>query len=193
MKRFIRFFCRPIAVVFFILAIALIWFWVRSYETAERVHGRAWAKESFLIASKQGRTTWLWFTSHGHDQWWQWETRSFPADDEMSFPVGPVRQYESRAGFGRIENPIYFVMPSTIQNADGTQMMMLGAATATLRGSGLIVPFWFLVLSLLLLAILLSSNRIWQFGMRRLLLIVTVVGLVLALMTVLDSNQPAPR
>lgn len=187
---------RSIAVICFLLAIFSTWLWVRSYETADRVHGRAWEKESFLIGSKEGRTVWYWFTSHGHEQWWQWECRSYRVDDELSFPVGPIRQYQSRVGFGKMGPAFYFVMSPNQRLADGTTVTLWGAATATLNGNGLIIPFWFVVLSLLLIGVLFSADKPWRFSLRRMLLVVAVVAAVLALGSVLDPdevvNSPPP-
>lgn len=106
------------------LVIGLITLWARSYYAADRLHGRAKGKESFLVASKQGRLVFLWFTSHGHPGWWKSETRSYPVDDAMSFPVGDVRQYERIQGFGMIHRPIYHVMPPVIEKPDGTRIIV---------------------------------------------------------------------
>lgn len=61
----------------------------------------------------------------------------------MAFPAGPVSHYVNAIGFGAIENPIYFVMRPTYTTPKGVTVHIFGAATASLNGSGVIVPFWF--------------------------------------------------
>ena len=91
--------------------------------------------------------------------------RRYPAGDVMSFPVGDVRQYEKALGFGIIRQPIYFVMRPTQETPQGT-IELCGASSARLRGSGVIVPYWFLVLmtvmvpGLILLAMASHNHRI---------------------------------
>lgn len=176
------------ALAIFLLAVAagLLVFWFRSYASADRLHGRAWGRQSFIVASKQGRLTFLWFTWHGAPNWWQWGMHTHPVDDELSFPAGDVRQYENAAGFGLVHNPIYFVMRSTYQAEDGTTVSVWGAATATLRGSGLIVPYWFPILATSLAGLPLIKKRPRQFGIRSLLLLMTLVAVVLGLAIILD-------
>jgi hypothetical protein len=170
---------------------ALVALWVRSYDHADRVHGRFWERDSFLIASKQGRVTAVAFRWHGAPNWWKWGVRSFAVDDEMSFPVGSVRQYESGLGFGVIRNPTYMVMRSTFETPEGATILISGAAVATLRGSGVIVPYWFLVLVAGLLGMALRLERPWRYTTRSLLIAITLVAVILGLAAALD-NRPAP-
>lgn len=88
------------------------------------------------------------FEWHGADNSWTWDVRTHAANDIMSFPVGDVRQHVNRLGFGIIRRPTYFVMNPVQQTPQGP-MHVWGAATATLNGSGIAVPFW---LPLLLIA-----------------------------------------
>lgn len=177
---------RYCATAFFVVVCALlIALWVRSYQTADRLHGRIWFPESFLLAAKEGSVTLVVLRWHGAANWWQWEIQSYSVDDEMSFPVGPVDQYESALRFGWITNPIYMVMPSTQTLADGSQVSMWGAATATLRGGGPIVPFWFLVVLCGVLAAVPWFKPAWRFSLRTLLIVITLVALVLGLVVAL--------
>jgi hypothetical protein len=171
--------------------VVLVALWVRSYDMADRVHGRFWDRNSFLVASKQGRITAVAFHWHGAPNWWTWGIRSFAVGDEMSFPVGSVRQYESALGFGMVRNPPYMVMRSTFETPEGATILISGAAMATLRGSGVIVPYWFLLLVAGLLGIALRLERPWRYTTRSLLIAITLVALVLGLATGLD-NRPAP-
>jgi hypothetical protein len=160
--------------------------WIRSYHSADRLHGRFWERHSFLVASKEGRLIAVAFQSHGAPGWWKWETRSYPVNDELSFPFGSVRQYESALGFGWIVQPAYMVMRSTRTLQDGTQISLFGAAIASLNGSGLIVPYWFLVLMTAALAFTLKLKWPLRFSIRGLFVAVTMVAIVLGLVSVLD-------
>jgi hypothetical protein len=182
---------RAVSVLSLATAAALVALWYRSYDHADRVHGRFWERNSFLIASKQGRVTAVAFRWHGAPNWWQWGVHSFAVDDEMSFPVGTVRQYESGLGFGTISNPTYMVMRSTFETPEGATILISGAAVATLRGSGIIVPYWFLVLVAGLLAIVVTLERPWRYTTRSLLIAFTLVAIVLGLSAGLD-NKPDP-
>lgn len=165
---------RAIAICFvtscFLICLFLGGMWNRSYRHADRLHGRLSGMESFLIASKQGAVAFLWFTSHGNDNWWQWEIRNYSTSDEMSFPVGDVHQYQRRLGFGVLKDPIYFVMRPVQNGWD-----LGGAASATLRGSGLIVPYWFLTSLFGLIGVISYCRRAQQFGLRTMMLIVTAI------------------
>ena len=100
-------------------------------------------------------------------------------DDELSFPVGPVEQYQKILGFGWLDQPMYMVMRSTQTLPDGSSISMWGAATATLAGSGPIVPYW-----LLILLAWCSGTLPWlsiRFGLRSLLVVLTLVAVVLGL------------
>ena len=188
LKKVLKIARRLFAIACLVLGLVSIWFWFQSYESADRLHGRLWGRQACLLASKEGRIVWLWFQAPGHDKFWLNSKHSYPTDDEMSFPVGPIRQYESGAGFGIIENPIYQVMPSTQTIADGTTVQFFGASVMTLRTTGLIVPYWFLVIVLLAIALLMIGHRVWQFGLRKMLLLFALVGVVLALSSWLDGT-----
>lgn len=127
-----------------VLGVLLAGLWVRSYVAADRVHARLGGRRSLIVAVKQGHVVVVGFMWHGSRNGWRWDVRSYSLDDELSFPVGPVRQYTAALGFGVIRRPLYMVMRSTRQTPRGP-VMMFGAATATLRGWGVIVPLWFLV------------------------------------------------
>ena len=119
--------------------------WARSYSSADRIHGRLWRRASFLIASKQGR---LVASPGGDPKWWNWEFRSYSVDDELSFPVGPIHQYESTLGIGWIKNPFYSAMRSTQILPDGTKVRVLGAATETFQGHAVQISHWLVALAL---------------------------------------------
>jgi hypothetical protein len=171
--------------------VALIVVWERSYHHADRLHGKLWGCESFLIASKQGRITAIAFRWHGAANWWTFGIHTFAVDDEMSFPVGSVRQYESAAGFGIIRNPVYMVMRSTFETPEGATILISGAAVATLRGSGVIVPYWLLVLASGLSGIAAWSEHPCRYSTRTMLVAYTFVAVVLGFVAALD-RAPEP-
>jgi hypothetical protein len=176
---------RTLTILLLVIGAALAGLWLRSYKTADRLHGRLWGRHSFVIASKQGRLTTVGFLSHAPPGWWKWETRSYPADDDMSFPAGDVKQYDNWLGFGTIRNPIYFVMRPVQEMPDGTTMHFWGAATATLRGSGVIIPYW-LLLGLTVLAVAALRVRRWRYSLRTLFIVVTLLALLLGLMKLMQ-------
>jgi hypothetical protein len=162
-----------------IACLLLIVLWVRSYRIADRLHGRFWVGEEFLLASKEGRVAAVVLHWHGTANWWPWKVVSYPVNDELSFPVGSVQQYVKRFGFGWLDRPEYMVMRSKQQRPDGSTFTLFGAATATLNGAGPIVPYWLLIL-------LTSSCAIgpWikkQFSLRTLLIATTLIAVVLGL------------
>jgi hypothetical protein len=162
-----------------IAGLLLVALWARSYETADRLHGRFWGRHAFLLASKEGRVAAVALRWHGAPNWWRWGTISYPVDDELSFPLGPVRQYENALGFGWLHRPIYMVMRSTQTLPDGTSVMVFGAATATLQGTGPIIPYWFLVLLTCACAAAPWIRK--RFSLRTLLITVTLVAVGLGL------------
>ena len=178
------------SVVCFAAGVVLIALWVRSYYEADRIHGR-FGDRSFIIASKQGRVTGVGFRWRGAPSWWQWGLHTYAVDDEMSFPVGSVRQYESAWGFGAMTDPMYMVTRSTFETPEGATILISGAAVATLWGSAVIVPFWLLVLLAAVLGVGLRLERPWRYTMRGLLLAVTFFAILFGLIAGLD-NGPDP-
>ena|SRR5688572_15265326 len=177
--------------VCFAMCGVLIALWVRSYHDADRIHGPLWQR-SFLVASKQGRITAVAFRRWpGDADAWTLGFHTFPVDDEMSFPLGSVRQYEATLGFGSIANPTYMLTRSTFETPPGATILISGAAVLTLRGSGVLVPFWFLVLVSAILGVALRMKRPWRYTTRSLLIAFTFVAMLLGLVAWLD-NSPDP-
>ena len=61
-------------------------------------------------------------------------------------------------------------------------------AVATLRGSGIVVPYWFLVLLCGLAATALQLERPWRYTTRSLFIAFTFVAIVLGLVAKLDRG-----
>jgi hypothetical protein len=165
--------------------------WVRSFSHADRLHGRLWGRGAFLLGSKEGRVVIAGFRSHGHPAWWRWGVHTFPVDDALSFPVGPVRQYERKLGVGWIQNPLYFVMRPEQRRPDGTTVIFFGAATATLQGTALLVPHWLIALVTASSILFLVRGR--RFSLRAFLLWVTIVMVILGAAASGDQDREAPK
>ncbi len=122
-----------VAALSLVLCVGTAALWARSYDYGDRLHGRLWRKQSFLIASKQGQILIVGFRWHRADNLWTWEVRTHAANDPMSFPIIDPRQCVNRLGFGIIRRPTYFVTYPAQQTPQGE---------ATLNGSCIVVPFW---------------------------------------------------
>jgi hypothetical protein len=179
---------KPVSALCVLACVALLALWVRSYHHADRVHGRLSEQNSFLLASKQGRVTAVAFRWDRVPDWWNAGFRTFAVNDEMSFPVGSVRRHEAGLGFGRIRDPMYMVTRSTFETPEGATILISGAAVATLRGSGILVPYWCLMLLSGLAGIALQLERPWRYTTRSLLIAFTFVAIVLGLVASLDQG-----
>ena len=182
---------RIAASVFFgAMTVALCVLWVRSYWQADQYHVRFWDRREALAASKSGRMI---FISHRslHRTAWRFLHISYPVDDELSFPVGPIEDLQSIAGFGIISQPKFNVIrsnPSVRYYAPfyfGPQNAQIGMAIQVptqLYGDGIMVPFWCLALVnvSLVLATAISSTAA-RFSLRTLLIVTTLVAVVLGL------------
>ncbi len=168
-----------------ILVTGLTWF--RSYSAADRLHGRIWGRASFLLGSKQGRIVAIGFRSHGHPNWWKWEILSYESDDALSFPVGPVQQYETALGVGWLRNPLYFVMPPVQELPDGTSVMFMGAASATLSGQGILIPHW--LMALILITAFATTITKFRASLRGLFLWLTIVAVLLGLAAAAEQRK----
>jgi hypothetical protein len=169
-------------------ACKLVALWVRSYRFADQWPGPIWRNSTYLVASKQGCLTALLLRPHGAPGWWLRQYRSVPVGDELSFPGGDMRYYKSTIGFGWIRNPHYSVMRSTQTLPDGSTIMLLGAASATLRGGGPVIPYWFLVSLVALFGSLSFLQWPPRFSIRGLLIAITIVSMILALASILDRS-----
>jgi hypothetical protein len=163
-----------------VACVALVAMWVRSFETAEQWPRRT-SDRMYLVASKQGRVAFLTFEPHGVPVWWERQHRSLPVVDELSFPRGDLRRDGTNLGFSWVQNPIYSVMRSTQTLPDGRQIMIMGAATAGLRGGGPIMPYWFLVLAVAAFGGLATLKWPPRFRLRGMFVAMTVVAVVLGL------------
>lgn len=163
-----------------ILSIATLilgYFWWRSRTCADRLHGKIPGTDCFILASKQSTLTFFVFRQHGHPEWWQWETLSYPVDDELSFPSGDPSRSGRFGGVAIIGDQHYAVMRSIQQSPDGQQIIMFGAASAWLHGSGITLHYWLLLLLTALPIPFLIIKPTWRFSLRTLMVVVTVVAL----------------
>ncbi|HEX2473149.1 MAG TPA: hypothetical protein VHK01_00300 [Lacipirellulaceae bacterium] len=186
-----------LSVLCIIACVALLIAWVRSYRMADRLHGRFWGRQSFVIASKQGCMMFVVHRWDGNPEVWRWQVITHGAADiAQSFPIGSVRAYEAGWGFGRIQRPLMaepFEPTSprhkvNVEFVDGLDVIVLRGPgpIPTLNGSGVIVPYWFLAFLVGGSAFALQTYRPWRYSLRGLLAAVTFVAILLSLIAVLD-------
>ena len=168
----------------------LLALWVRSYTYAERVHGWLAADRCFLVASTEGRVTLISFPPAFHPGHWPWELRKAPVDSEFAFPNSRTRIDEWGLGFGRISDPMYSLhvllsgdsstnaRPIDLQPARH-QYVQAYADFVIFHGTGLVVPYWSLVVSSVLNAFALWTVRTLRFSIRTLFVTVTLVAILL--------------
>lgn len=196
---------RIAAISFFVVAaVVTTVFWVRSYRYAERIHGWLSDQRCFVVASKQGRILAMSFPPAFHPAFWRWEIRRYPVKHRYSLPNEWQRKlWDSRFGFGIIHSYIYSLeqlwapprvaigspipIASDAPPSSAPRVIVSFANFVTFRGTGLIVPYWFLVSLFTANAIVLSLNRPWQFSLRRLFVFVTVVAVLLGLVAAIDN------
>lgn len=181
-----------------VTCVVLAALWMRSYQRADRMIGGAWGSHRLLVGTKQGRLVGVVF-DWPPDPLCVSGFTSYPVRDELSFPIGDARQYDAALGFTVLRRPQYMVGRSTFETPTGGTIYISGASSATLRGWGVSVPFWCLVLSTGIAAAALLRRQPWRFSIRGLLVAISVIAIVLGLVEVLDRpsknwqlDQPVP-
>jgi len=176
--------------------VLLIALWVRSNQISDRLHGRLWGSEAFLLSAKEGRLTTVVFSWNISRVRWEWETMSHPVGDELSFPVGRMDQHTSHLGFRWINRPTYNFDLSRDELDRGplvTSLMTKALVNSgvismkvplRLNGAGPQVPIWFLVVLTSALATLPWIRWTSRFTLRTLLIVTTLVAVVLGLIVV---------
>jgi hypothetical protein len=178
-------------------------FWVRSYRSADRLHGWLSDNRCFLIASKEGRVLAMSFPPAFHPQFWRWEIRQYPVNNPLAFPDNEVYKNASRLGFGIIRSAYYSLdqlfsaarrdanapFASDLAQSEWTssRVIVSYANFVTFRGMGLVVPYWFLVTFFIANAIALSLRRPLRFSLRGVFVVVTVVATLLGLVVVMNN------
>jgi len=186
-----------------VAAVVLTVFWVRSYRTAERLHGWVSSNRCFLIASKQGRVIATSFPPAFHPSFWTWEVRRYPVDHPRSFPDNSTLKRESHFGFGIIHRSYYSLdqlfgppqasallrMPieSEQPQPNNPPVIQAYANFVTLSGTGVIVPYWFLVFFFVANAGVLYRKHPWRFSLRDIFVAVTLIAVLLGLVAVIDN------
>ena len=176
-----------------VVALLLIVLWVRSNQISDRLHGRLWGSEAFLLSAKEGHITTVVFSWNISQVSWEWETMSQPVDDKFSFPVGTMDHYIWHLGFGWINRPTYnFDLTKYEINREPlvtgliTKALVYSGALSMklplrLNGAGPLVPIWFLVVLTSALATLPWIQWTSRFSLRTLLSATTLVAVVLGL------------
>jgi hypothetical protein len=183
-------------------SVVFVALWIRSYQRADQLHGRFWGRHCFIVASKQGRLT---LVSHRWDvqpDAWRWQVLSDPTGPTApAFPIGDMRMYESAFGFGLIQRPLmmppetpqHLRGPVVVEFVDSLDVIMLtGRGMTPLNGSGVIIPYWFLVLVAGVMTAVLLRRRRLSFSLRGLLLAFAFAAVLLGLIAILD-RAPIPR
>lgn len=89
--------------------LALIPMWMRSYHRGDEMCIGLWGDRAAIVASKQGRVIAVWINSTPVMQPKRWTFTTHSHDDGTSFPVGQMRDYEWKLGFGWIVRPDYLL------------------------------------------------------------------------------------
>ena len=173
----------------FVATIALVIMWPRSYRTADRLHCPLSATQSLAVASKQGRVVLVRYEQGKQPNQWQTGRYSHPITDNLTFPHGDVRQYESAFSFGFVERPVYAIPEMTfpMPNKPPGWTKTFNGGFRYLRGSALIAPYWCSVLLLPILGVALLLKRPIRFGLRSLFLALSFVAGVLGIAAALDN------
>ena len=171
---------------------ALVTMWVRSYKVCDAlIHGPI-GKDSFIqVTSNQGRVILLMLYEQWSGSARSWETHSFPVNEALPFPLGSTRKYESFMGFGTIRGPILYRAASTL-NPNFAMAVLRHSYTKhdVPPCSGVILPYWSLVLLMGLLAKAPSCRWPLRFSMRGLLVAMTFASILLGLVAGLDLGAP---
>jgi len=183
--------------------------WVPSYHTAERLHGVLWGDRLLMVASKQGKLVVLPFRPAFARGYWKWEIRRYPTNSPLSFPAD--FRPGSKLGLGLIRDPSYslqqllapprdmnwpltidVISTERIEQAAGVDLatqpfIVTYAPFTSMHGTGIIVPYWFLVLLSAVIGFFLWAKPGWRFSMRSMLIAVTLIAAVLGAVVAFDK------
>ena len=85
--------------------------------------------------------------------WWQWGCVTVSRSTmRCRFRSAACGNTNRRLGFGAMIEPNVHGDALDVRDAEAQTILISGAAVATLRGSGVIVPYWFLVLATMWIA-----------------------------------------
>jgi hypothetical protein len=165
----------------------LVAMWARSYSMADvLVHGPVGNDDFIELVSNRGRVIVLQLHNQFASTPRSWERKSVSVNEGRPFPFGQVRKYESFLGFGWIRGPI---------RSQASYQVNLNSVVAVVRHSyvfydvppctGVIVPYWFLVLFSGVIAVVPHLHWQPQFSMRTLLIVMTLAAMLLGLVAAL--------
>jgi hypothetical protein len=181
---------RIAASVFFVaLTVALVVLWVRSYRKADQIHFPWTNRSSCVIASKSGRLVVVSYRTGRHQR--EAGRYTYPVDDDRSFPMGHVGQYEAAVGFGTLQRPRYALPPPPAPSVPSVTLPLFAALqrlatrglTRQLPGAGVLIPYWSVVtpLAAAVCALCFQRPRHWHFSLRTLLIATTLIAVLLGL------------
>jgi hypothetical protein len=199
MFRWLRYFVTALAAVTIVFLVSM---WNRSHTIADELHGRFWTrgsfrtspnapKYSFIIASKEGCATLLPYRWLGQDGWFGWEAKCRPVESDLSFPEGRMQYYNRFLGFGILHNPEYHLFPGHVPE----HLMSVLTHRYTiynppkLFGTGVIIPYWFLVLLSGIIAALPRLRWPPRISLRGVFIVMTFASLLLGLVGWLDLRS----
>jgi hypothetical protein len=178
-----------VSVFFGVLTLVTCVLWVRSYWKADQLHFPLAGGSSCVVASKSGRVVIVSYQSGKH----QWEAGryAYPVNDNRSFPVGDVCQYEAAFGFGTLKQPRFALPPPPAPSLPSVTLPVFAALhraanrgiARTLPGAGVLVPYWSVVTPVAAVVGVLCFKRPqhWHFSLRAMLIATTLVAVVLGL------------
>lgn len=181
-----------IAVTFFALAAGclLVAMWVRSYTTSDYAAKPITDQRALLVSSKQGRAI-VWLIRERWDMPFR-RARMSPAVNSP-FPRGDVRKHESFMGFGTVKWPtdVLALRPTNVTHlmAELRFPTRLTTPPSPPTGSGVIIPYWFLVLLCGTIAALPRLRWPPRITLRGLFIAMTFASLLLGLVGWLDLGQ----
>jgi hypothetical protein len=166
----------------------MVGMWVRSYKTADIVHG-PYLGNTVFVWSQHGKVFLLSTDIKGSANW-----RIGKAAPQ--FPLGAMQQIDLLLGFGRISSqpPVAGSAITAINGRvlirGGVWMWPRSKLMRPITGSGFIVPYWFLVF--LSGAAVAAARFRWppRISMRGLLAVVTFASILLGLVGWLDLGAP---
>jgi hypothetical protein len=100
-----------------------------------------------------------------------------------------MRKYEHWLGFGTISNPQYWIRLPRPENPHG-KLLFHYSTTTTLHGTGVIIPYWFLVLLSGTVAALPHVGWPPRLSMRGMFGVMTFASVLLGLVAWLDLAAP---
>jgi hypothetical protein len=148
------------SIVCLVAFVTLMGMWVRSYHWSDELRGHLWHTEAIEITSRSGRLNLCEFPTNEDAPPWP-----------CSFVSGSIDDWPE--------------MGNDMPNFDGPTAKV-GLAWGHSFGSGILLSYWFLVLTTGVLTMLFRLRWPWRFNLRSLFIATTFLAVVLGLTASLD-------